>query len=205
MTPEEAREAIAGRHHLSVFFVDETPARRMGRASSGVSLDLPADAKLIGEVVRLERGAYSLPLIGGRMQVCVIDRLAQLADLDHRPLGRGFMRGVVVERDGVRYLLHESAGTAPDGRPQHRPSRALPASATIEVVKEHRVGETAAEKRQRERYEACVTAGLPMPTDVHSHLPRGVGRVAKDLGITTPALSEDLKKHLERMQRLQAK
>lgn len=59
--------------------------------------------------------------------------------------------------------------------------------------------ETTAERRQAERYAACISAGLTMPTDDYRHLPRGIGRVAQSLGISRQALAEDLKAHICRL------
>ena len=57
------------------------------------------------------------------------------------------------------------------------------------------------QQRQNERWEACVKAGLKMPTDTYAQYPRGIGKVAIDLGITRQSLKEDLDKHRERMTR----
>ena len=55
------------------------------------------------------------------------------------------------------------------------------------------------EQRQADRYAICINAGLTMPTDDYAHLPRGIGEVARSLGITRQALSEDLKAHIRRL------
>lgn len=55
------------------------------------------------------------------------------------------------------------------------------------------------EQRQARRYQACIDAGLVMPSDDYSHLPRGIGKVAKDEGITRPAFAEDVKAHIRRL------
>ncbi len=55
-----------------------------------------------------------------------------------------------------------------------------------------------AEKRQVERWQACVDAGLQMPADTYSSYPRGLSKVAKSLGITRQSLREDLNKYRER-------
>ena len=60
------------------------------------------------------------------------------------------------------------------------------------------VGESQ-EQRQARRYQACIAAGLTMPTDDYSHLPRGVGRLAKAEGITRQAFAEDVKAHIRRL------
>jgi hypothetical protein len=57
---------------------------------------------------------------------------------------------------------------------------------------------TLAIKRQTERWLACVTAGLPMPSDTYAQYPRGIGKVAKSFGITTQSFREDLNKYRQR-------
>lgn len=54
------------------------------------------------------------------------------------------------------------------------------------------------EVRQATRWKLCLDAGLKMPTDTYSHFPRGIGKIAKELGITRQALAEDLNEHRER-------
>lgn len=65
-------------------------------------------------------------------------------------------------------------------------------------IQEQECVETA-EQRQERRYRMCLEAGLEMPTDDYSHLPRGVGKIAKSEGITTPAISQDLKAYIRRI------
>ena len=55
---------------------------------------------------------------------------------------------------------------------------------------------TIALQRQAERYRMCEQAGLKMPKDTYAALPRGIGKIAKKLSISRPALSEDLKKYI---------
>lgn len=55
------------------------------------------------------------------------------------------------------------------------------------------------EARQASRYQACISAGLPMPTDTYASLPRGIGKLAKDEGITRQAFAEDVKAHIGRL------
>ena len=55
------------------------------------------------------------------------------------------------------------------------------------------------EQRQARRYGACISAGLKMPTDDYSHLPRGIGKLAKAEGITRQAFSDDVKAHIRRL------
>jgi hypothetical protein len=54
-------------------------------------------------------------------------------------------------------------------------------------------------RRQAERFQMCVDAGLKMPTDTFAHLPRGIGKIAATLGIKRQSFAEDVKAHLERM------
>jgi hypothetical protein len=56
-----------------------------------------------------------------------------------------------------------------------------------------------AEQRQAERWQACIDAGLAMPTDTYAWYPRGFYRVADSLKITRQSLREDLNKYRERV------
>ena len=56
-----------------------------------------------------------------------------------------------------------------------------------------------AEQRQTERWNACISAGLHMPTDTYRPYPRGISDVAKKLGITRQSLTEDLDNYRERI------
>ncbi|RCX08253.1 hypothetical protein [Extensimonas vulgaris] len=55
------------------------------------------------------------------------------------------------------------------------------------------------EQRQAKRWQMCIDAELAMPTDTYAHLPRGIGKVAKELRITRQALQQDLNAHRERL------
>jgi hypothetical protein len=55
------------------------------------------------------------------------------------------------------------------------------------------------EARQARRYQACIAAGLSMPTDTYAHMPRGIGTLAKREGITRQAFAEDVKAHIGRL------
>lgn len=55
------------------------------------------------------------------------------------------------------------------------------------------------EERRARRYQACVDAGLKFPDNDYATLPRGIGKIAKAMGITRQALSEDLKAHIRRL------
>lgn len=53
--------------------------------------------------------------------------------------------------------------------------------------------------RQKRRYQMCVNAGLVMPTDDYAHLPRGIGVLAKNEGVTRQSFSQDVKAHIRRL------
>lgn len=55
------------------------------------------------------------------------------------------------------------------------------------------------EQRQEIRWQACVNAGLHMPTNTFSHFPRGIGKVAEKLGIERQSLTDDLNAYRERV------
>ena len=63
----------------------------------------------------------------------------------------------------------------------------------------HVATEPTQEQRQTYRWQLCIDAGLTMPEDTYSHLPRGIGKVAESLGITRQALQQDLSAHRERL------
>ena len=63
----------------------------------------------------------------------------------------------------------------------------------------HVATEPTLEQRQAYRWHLCIDAGLTMPEDTYSHLPRGIGKVAESLGITRQALQQDLSAHRERL------
>ncbi len=52
-------------------------------------------------------------------------------------------------------------------------------------------------QRWQHRWDACVKAGLKMPTKREARLPNGISLVAASLGISREALSKDLKLYLE--------
>ncbi|SDM52662.1 hypothetical protein SAMN05428957_10769 [Oryzisolibacter propanilivorax] len=56
-----------------------------------------------------------------------------------------------------------------------------------------------AEERQARRWQACIDAGLVMPTDTYASYPRGFGAVAEGLRITRQALKQDLDAYRERV------
>ncbi|CAN7243867.1 hypothetical protein LJR175_000986 [Variovorax sp. LjRoot175] len=86
-------------------------------------------------------------------------------------------------------------------RPEPQPSVA-PAPHIAETtpadsadVVDTRPDEPAKERRAR-RYRACIDAGLEMPDNDYSPLPRGIVRLAKAEGITRQSYSEDIKAHI---------
>lgn len=54
------------------------------------------------------------------------------------------------------------------------------------------------ELRQARRWQICIDAGLTMPQDTYSHLPRGIGAIANEMRITRQALTQDLNAYRER-------
>ncbi len=139
----------------------------------------------------LPRGCYGLPIFDGRQQPAVVLRLAAKAAVTS-PRGLGFLR-VVVEADGVRFMLYERASIFDE---KAWPAQGLPVGALVELAV---ATETPAIKRQRERYEKCMASGLRMPDNPHARLPSGVGLVAKSLEISTPSLTSDVKAHIRRL------
>jgi hypothetical protein len=78
------------------------------------------------------------------------------------------------------------------------PNLSSPLSALVGRPEPNDMTETAA-KRQARRYEACIAAGLAMPKDDYTHLPRGIGKLAKVEGVTRQAFAEDLKAHIRKL------
>jgi hypothetical protein len=71
-----------------------------------------------------------------------------------------------------------------EARKQTAPDPALP------------IGVETQEARQKRRYQMCVAAGLQMPSDDYSHLPTGVGALARSENISTAAFSKDVKAYI---------
>lgn len=57
------------------------------------------------------------------------------------------------------------------------------------------------EQRQARRYSMCVNAGLTLPNNDYANLPRGIGALAKQEGVSRQAFSADVKKHINRLGR----
>jgi len=58
------------------------------------------------------------------------------------------------------------------------------------------VGTETQEARQKRRYDLCIAAGLQMPSDDYSHLPTGIGALARAENISTAAFSKDVKTYI---------
>lgn len=54
-------------------------------------------------------------------------------------------------------------------------------------------------ERQARRYQMCIDAGLTMPDNDYSPMPRGIGEVATREGIKRQSFVEDVKAHINRM------
>jgi hypothetical protein len=55
------------------------------------------------------------------------------------------------------------------------------------------------EQRQERRYKMCVDAGLDIPTDDYTHLPRGIGKIAEREGVRRQSFTEDVKAQIRRL------
>jgi hypothetical protein len=71
-------------------------------------------------------------------------------------------------------------------------------SVTKDTLNElHTHAETPTQQQRRaRRYQICIDAGLTMPQNDYSPMPRGVGAIAKQEGITRQAFVEDIKAHI---------
>jgi hypothetical protein len=58
------------------------------------------------------------------------------------------------------------------------------------------VGVETQEARQKRRYDLCIAAGLQMPSDDYSHLPTGIGALARAENVSTAAFSKDVKAYI---------
>jgi hypothetical protein len=74
--------------------------------------------------------------------------------------------------------------------------RMRPAQAALETPPAPASEAESQRVRQERRYQMCVDADLPMPTDDYARLPRGIGALAKREGITRQAFAEDVKAHI---------
>ena len=109
------------------------------------------------------------------------------------------IRAARIEKEAEAAASEAYAGAAARGAGKARPPVfEAPALAPEPQAEAPAVGESQ-EQRQARRYQACIAAGLTMPTDDYSHLPRGVGRLAKAEGITRQAFAEDVKAHIRRL------
>lgn len=93
-----------------------------------------------------------------------------------------------------RKVPPELLGLLPTGQTTTTPSPEMkPPASPTPLVKE-----ITPEQRQANRWQLCIDAGLKMPSDTYGHYPRGIGKVAKSLGIKRPSLREDLDRYRER-------
>jgi hypothetical protein len=67
----------------------------------------------------------------------------------------------------------------------------------LHSVKENLIQQTP-EQRQTERWKLCESDGLLMPSNTYAQFPRGIGKVAKRLGIKPQSLRDDLNKYRAR-------
>jgi hypothetical protein len=67
----------------------------------------------------------------------------------------------------------------------------------LHSVKENLIQQTP-EQRQTERWKLCESEGLLMPSNTYAQFPRGIGKVAKLLGIKPQSLRDDLNKYRAR-------
>jgi hypothetical protein len=77
-------------------------------------------------------------------------------------------------------------------------SSAPPAAPAAEAVATKPRKKETREERQARRYRQCIDAGLEMPTNDYSPMPRGICAVAKKEGISRQAYVEDVKHHINR-------
>jgi hypothetical protein len=77
----------------------------------------------------------------------------------------------------------------------------FPRAAPIEAQRETGAKQTPSPSestvhRRKRRYEMCLRAGLEMPDNDYAALPRGIGKLAEQEGISRQAFSEDVKAHI---------
>ncbi len=108
-------------------------------------------------------------------------------------------------RDHVRAEATETARLSEiarlKARDDYEASKRSMLQASPEPVQAMQVEMETPEQRQERRYQMCIDAGLKMPDNDYATLPRGVGELAKREGITRPAFTEDVKKHINRLNR----
>jgi hypothetical protein len=97
------------------------------------------------------------------------------------------------EAQGLNYRLSITAQPLSVIESGNSQGHALPIQRT--VVQKKAIIETQSQRRAR-RYQLCIDAGLTMPPNDYSSMPRGIGAVAKKEGITRQAFVEDMKAHI---------
>ncbi|MEX8501827.1 MAG: hypothetical protein AB3X41_02125 [Leptothrix ochracea] len=104
---------------------------------------------------------------------------------DDAELIEGTMRAIIILSIDAFRVKREDLGTYAARQERAHPPKPEPSKTT--------------ENRQARRYQMCLDAGLTMPTDDYAHLPRGIGALARQEGITRQAFSEDVKAHIRRL------
>lgn len=84
-------------------------------------------------------------------------------------------------------------------KPRVATSKAAQAQAATRAPVAQDISGNSKEKRQADRWQKCIEAGLPMPQDTYAQLPRGMREIANSLGISRQALAQDLNAHRERL------
>jgi hypothetical protein len=85
--------------------------------------------------------------------------------------------------------------TVPDVLATTAPVVSAPHDAAI-LATLRTMGAETQEARQKRRYDLCIAAGLQMPNDDYSHLPTGIGALARVENISTSAFSKDIKAYI---------
>ncbi len=104
----------------------------------------------------------------------------------------------VVERRMQALNEQARCAIAPLAQPPAPAQTAAPAEDAAPAGAVGASGGEFTKQRQARRYQACIDAGLTMPSDDYSHLPRGIGALAKAEGIKRQSFAEDVKAHINR-------
>lgn len=133
-----------------------------------------------------------------RMKVCIANLGGKLpADNPHALLNDRAAAQVDLEAfAAVAKSWGWDMPQALQGRAQHN-SAPLTAPAAKAVATKPGKKETR-EERQDRRYQQGIAAGLEMPTNDYSPMPRGISAVAYKEGISRQAYVEDVKHHIRR-------
>lgn len=193
------RAAARGEIHLHAIVRREarTKAVRSGDGLIGNTHGLPAGTLPEGAIVLLPHIARRALANAGHASWRVLEGYEQLPETDSIFPGEGvwFDRWMLEDDEPDLETLPDDCRVRGDD--VHALADAFRSS--TEAKKPLTVATHTAAERQAARWSACVEAGLTMPSDTYSHLPRGVGKVAKQLGITRQALADDLNDHRERI------